>query len=155
MIIDNMEYVIEEEYYVKENNNIKLKIKLKGINHITNMSCMFSGCSSLTSLPDISKWNTENVEDISSMFNGCKSLKEILKQPIDTWRNLVVNDFETSVFSKYPEIAAIKDRLYDLGALFASMSGSGSAVYGIFSQPLEFVDEIFTGYFCRQRTLEV
>ena len=83
------------------------------------------------------------------------NLKEILKQPIDTWRNLVVNDFETSVFSKYPEIAAIKDRLYDLGALFASMSGSGSAVYGIFSQPIEFVDEIFTGYFCRQRTLEV
>ena len=80
-------------------------------------------------------------------------LTEILEQPIQNWKELVVNDFEISVFNKYPEIAAIKDRLYDLGAIFASMSGSGSAVFGLFEKPLEFVDEIFTGYFCRQRTL--
>ena len=51
------------------------------------------------------------------------------------------NDFEDSVFLKYPEIAAIKDELYDLGAVYASMSGSGSSVYGIFRQPVEHVDE--------------
>ena len=81
-------------------------------------------------------------------------LKELLKQPLEEWKNNVVNDFEYSVFAKYPEIAAIKDRLYDLGAVYASMSGSGAAVYGIFNNQVEFVDEIFTGYFCRQRDLE-
>jgi 4-diphosphocytidyl-2-C-methyl-D-erythritol kinase len=80
-------------------------------------------------------------------------LTELLQQPLDEWRYNVVNDFEKSVFSKYPEIAAIKDRLYDLGAKYASMSGSGSAVYGIFDSPIEYADEIFSGYFCRQRQL--
>lgn len=82
-----------------------------------------------------------------------KSLLESLAQPISTWRDNVTNDFEKSVFVKYPEIAAIKDRLYDLGAVYASMSGSGSAVYGIFDKPVEYADEIFSGYFCRQREL--
>ena len=81
-------------------------------------------------------------------------LRELLKLPLEEWKNNVVNDFEYSVFVKYPEIAAIKDRLYDLGAVYASMSGSGAAVYGIFDNQVEFVDEIFSGYFCRQRDLE-
>ncbi len=82
-----------------------------------------------------------------------KQLPELLSQPIETWKDTVVNDFETSVFSKYPEIAAIKDKLYDMGAIYASMSGSGSSVFGIFEDPVENVDEIFTGMFCRQREL--
>jgi len=59
-------------------------------------------------------------------------LTEIIKTPVDQWKNLVVNDFENSVFPKYPQIAELKQLLYDLGAHFASMSGSGSAVFGIF-----------------------
>ena len=82
------------------------------------------------------------------------SLKEIIRMPIETWRATMKNDFETSVFQKYPEIAAIKDKLYDMGAIYASMSGSGSAVYGIFREQVEFIDEVFSGYFCRQRALE-
>lgn len=82
-----------------------------------------------------------------------KQLPELLSQPIETWKDTVVNDFEASVFSKYPEIAAIKDKLYDMGAIYASMSGSGSSVFGIFEDPVENVDEIFTGMFCRQREL--
>lgn len=82
------------------------------------------------------------------------SLPELLAQPIETWKDTVVNDFEKSVFMKYPEIACIKDKLYDLGAVYASMSGSGSSVYGIFNAPIENVDEVFSGYFCRQRELE-
>lgn len=82
------------------------------------------------------------------------SLSELVKQPIETWKFSVVNDFEKSVFVKYPEIACIKDKLYDLGALYASMSGSGSSVYGIFNHPVENVDEVFAGYFCRQRVLD-
>ena len=82
-----------------------------------------------------------------------KRLPELLSQPIETWKNAVVNDFEASVFSKYPEIAAIKDKMYDLGALYASMSGSGSSVFGIFDDPVDNVDEEFSGMFCRQREL--
>lgn len=83
-----------------------------------------------------------------------KQLPELLAQPIETWKDTVVNDFEQSVFSKYPEIAAIKDKMYDLGAIYASMSGSGSSVFGIFDDPVENVDEEFSGMFCRQRELD-
>lgn len=83
-----------------------------------------------------------------------KQLPDLLSQPIETWKETVVNDFEASVFSKYPEIAAIKDKLYDMGAVYASMSGSGSSVFGIFEDPVENVDEVFTGMFCRQRELQ-
>ena len=54
--------------------------------------------------------------------------------PIEEWKSKVVNDFETTVFAKYPELAEIKKSLYDSGAVYASMSGSGSAIYGIYAQ---------------------
>lgn len=59
-------------------------------------------------------------------------LTEIIKTPVEEWKNLIVNDFEKSVFRKYPQIAELKQLLYDFGAGYASMSGSGSAVFGIF-----------------------
>jgi 4-diphosphocytidyl-2-C-methyl-D-erythritol kinase len=83
-----------------------------------------------------------------------QSLPELLQQPIETWKDTVKNDFEDSVFCKYPEIAAIKDKMYDMGALYAAMSGSGSSVFGFFKEPVAYVDETFAGYFCRQRELE-
>lgn len=83
-----------------------------------------------------------------------QSLKDIIRMPVETWRATMKNDFEHSVFQKYPEIAAIKDKLYDMGAIYASMSGSGSSVFGIFREQVEFVDEVFNGCFCRQRALE-
>lgn len=82
------------------------------------------------------------------------SLKEIVKQPMETWKHSMKNDFEDSVFKKFPEIAAIKDELYDLGAVYAAMSGSGSSVYGIFKAPIENVEDKFCECFCRQRALE-
>jgi 4-diphosphocytidyl-2-C-methyl-D-erythritol kinase len=60
------------------------------------------------------------------------SLTEITSTAICDWKYLVVNDFEKSIFQKYPHIADLKQLLYDLGASFASLSGSGSAVFGIF-----------------------
>jgi 4-diphosphocytidyl-2-C-methyl-D-erythritol kinase len=59
-------------------------------------------------------------------------LKEVLSRPIEEWNGLLVNDFETTVFAKYPELAAIKRSLYDIGAVYASMSGSGSALFAIY-----------------------
>ena len=61
-----------------EENGI-LEIKLKGINNIKNMSCMFCGCLSLLSLPDISKLKTDNIIDLSFLFGGCSSLTEIIR----------------------------------------------------------------------------
>ncbi len=60
------------------------------------------------------------------------SLKQIENLPIEDWRDFIRNDFEASVFPIYPEIEALKNKLYELGATYSSMSGSGSAVFGIF-----------------------
>lgn len=60
------------------------------------------------------------------------SLREILAKPVEEWEGLLVNDFEETVFAKYPELAAIKRSLYDSGAVYASMSGSGSALFAIY-----------------------
>ncbi|GAB6011344.1 4-(cytidine 5'-diphospho)-2-C-methyl-D-erythritol kinase [Viscerimonas tarda] len=60
------------------------------------------------------------------------SLKEIIKRPVQEWKNLMFNDFEKSIFPNYPVIETIRQQLYDCGAVYASMSGSGSSVYGIF-----------------------
>lgn len=59
-------------------------------------------------------------------------LKEALMQPVEEWKGLVVNDFETTVFKKHPELAVIKQSLYDSGAVYAAMSGSGSAVFALY-----------------------
>ncbi len=61
-----------------------------------------------------------------------RSIREIIQQPIETWKENLLNDFETGVSQQYPEIAQIKNALYTENALYASMTGSGSAVYGIF-----------------------
>ena len=61
-----------------------------------------------------------------------KSLKTVLAQPVDSWREELVNDFEETVFAKYPELAAVKAKLYEDGALYSAMSGSGSSLYGLF-----------------------
>ncbi len=60
-------------------------------------------------------------------------LREAVKRPIEEWRNLIVNDFEASIFPAHPAIAALKDDMYRRGALYASMTGSGAAVFGIFA----------------------
>ena len=62
-------------------------------------------------------------------------LTQLLARPVDEWRGRVVNDFEESVFALHPQVAAVKETLYRAGAVYASMSGSGSAVYGIFREP--------------------
>ena len=61
-------------------------------------------------------------------------VEEIVRKPVAEWRGVLVNDFEASVLPAHPEIAAAKQEFYDRGAVYASMSGSGSAVFGIFSE---------------------
>ncbi len=64
------------------------------------------------------------------------SLKEIINLSPTTWKNKVINDFESSVFAKYPQIHQIKNSLYKAGATFALMSGSGSSVFALFEQAI-------------------
>ena len=61
-------------------------------------------------------------------------LRNAVKQSIGEWRHLIVNDFEASVFPMHPAISALKDDMYRRGALYASMTGSGAAVFGIFDK---------------------
>lgn len=62
-----------------------------------------------------------------------KSLKDLIRNPVSQWKDLIFNDFENVIFKSFPEIKQLKEKLYQSGAVYASMSGSGSAVYGIFS----------------------
>jgi len=61
-----------------------------------------------------------------------KHLKELIKLPIENWKEKIENDFEKSIFKIYPKLQSIKDQLYKEGAIYTSMSGSGSTIYGIF-----------------------
>lgn len=61
-----------------------------------------------------------------------RKCRDIVAQPVETWRGQLYNDFETTVFALHRGLRDVKERLYSLGAIYASMSGSGSAVYGIF-----------------------
>ena len=63
-----------------------------------------------------------------------KSIKQIIKQPLESWKEELKNDFEETVFNKNAEIKKIKDDLYAAEAIYSSMSGSGSAVYGLFEK---------------------
>lgn len=61
-----------------------------------------------------------------------KSIEQIIQQPVTTWKDELKNDFEEPVFKTYPAIKEIKKTLYNMGAVYAAMTGSGSSVYGIF-----------------------
>ncbi|MGG9964618.1 4-(cytidine 5'-diphospho)-2-C-methyl-D-erythritol kinase [Ferruginibacter sp. SUN106] len=78
-----------------------------------------------------------------------KTIKEIITQPITSWQQELKNDFEMPVFEKYPAIKNIKEALYTQGAVYASMSGSGSTVYGIFEKAMAAPQFTGTGYFVK------
>ena len=61
-------------------------------------------------------------------------LRNVLEMPVEQWKGLLKNDFEETVFAKYPALAAIKRSLYDSGAVYASMSGSGSALFALYKK---------------------
>jgi len=74
------------------------------------------------------------------------SVKEIIKLPISEWKQFLKNDFEDVIFKEFPEIEKVKNQLYDFGALYSSMSGSGSAVFGIFKDKInieKYFDDCF------------
>lgn len=75
-----------------------------------------------------------------------KCCRDIVRQPIETWRDELTNDFEKPLFALHPELADIKQRLYQEGAIYAQMSGSGSALFGIFDHKVD-IGRAFDGMF--------
>jgi 4-diphosphocytidyl-2-C-methyl-D-erythritol kinase len=74
-----------------------------------------------------------------------KSIAAIIRQPVNTWKDELVNDFELPILRQYPELNALKEQLYDQGAIYASLTGSGSSFFGIFEKgmlpSLNFIPE--------------
>ncbi|MEO5782778.1 MAG: 4-(cytidine 5'-diphospho)-2-C-methyl-D-erythritol kinase [Ginsengibacter sp.] len=75
------------------------------------------------------------------------SIKELIAQPIETWKDKLQNDFEIPVFAEYPEIEKLKNDLYELGATYASLSGSGSSVFGLFKNEINIDNSKWNNYF--------
>ena len=76
-----------------------------------------------------------------------QNCRETVMQPVETWRDTLVNDFEESVFTLHPEIGNIKQQLYDMGATYAAMTGSGSALFGLFKECPETLSQTFPNMF--------
>ena len=68
-------------------------------------------------------------------------LTEAISQPIERWKDVLFNDFEPHLFRNHPQLAAIKQQLYDKGANYAAMSGSGSTIFGLFDKEIDFTVE--------------
>lgn len=77
-----------------------------------------------------------------------RPLEEVIMLPVERWKDNVLNDFEPNIIKNYPVIGEIKARLYGLGAVYASMSGSGSSVYGMFPGKAPVITDHFPGFFC-------
>ena len=73
--------------------------------------------------------------------------RDVVKQPVETWSNRLTNDFEESVFVLHPEIGAVKEQLYKMGATYAAMSGSGSALFGLFKEEPDALRQTFPDMF--------
>lgn len=100
---------------------------------ITPMNISLKGKTLLLLKPDIKIPTGQAYKGI--VPNGDRTpLAELLKTDISSWRETIVNDFEIPAFKAHPLLAELKENLYDMGALYASMSGSGSSLYGIFDE---------------------
>ncbi|MES2728233.1 MAG: 4-(cytidine 5'-diphospho)-2-C-methyl-D-erythritol kinase [Bacteroidota bacterium] len=75
------------------------------------------------------------------------SLKELIKQPVENWKGLIENDFEKTVFIHHPTIALIKEQLYVKGAIYASMSGSGASVFGLFKSEINLKQQFENNFY--------
>ena len=121
-----------------------------GIGNILSPTpCSISGYHLVLVKPDIHV-STKDAYALVTPQKPQESLTDITQHPIQEWKNAMKNDFEKSIFAKYPEMAKVKEQLYEMGAVYASMSGSGSSFFGIFKeeQDIEKIKELFPGMFC-------
>ncbi|RYD77993.1 MAG: 4-(cytidine 5'-diphospho)-2-C-methyl-D-erythritol kinase, partial [Sphingobacteriales bacterium] len=93
--------------------------------------------------------NTGNAFSLLTPGINNDDIKILIQQPITEWKNFLTNDFEKPVFVQHPEIAGIKQKMYDNNAVYASMSGSGSTVFGIFNSKTDIKVNFPAHYFCQ------
>jgi len=97
-------------------------------------------------IPDL-HISTQEAYGMVTPQNPARSLTDLMQLPVEAWKTQVINDFESPVANRFPVIGEIKKELYRAGALFASMTGSGSTVYGLFREEPDMA--AFGGYFHR------
>ncbi|HOD69147.1 MAG TPA: 4-(cytidine 5'-diphospho)-2-C-methyl-D-erythritol kinase [Bacteroidaceae bacterium] len=119
---------------------------------LTPISLSLRGYNILLVKPDISVSTARAYSEVTPCTPQIP-LAEAIKRPVSEWRDCVFNDFESGVFKRYPLLAEIKERLYKLGAEYASMSGSGSTIFGLFRTPLKNEAELFPDMFVCQREM--
>ena len=91
------------------------------------------------------KWAFTKIQPSENKYD----LRKVITKPIDTWKESIENDFEQVVFSNWPEIGEIKKEMYKKGALYVSMSGSGSSIFGIFDRSKNYIFNFPAEYFCK------
>ena len=116
---------------------------------LTPTPCSISGYHLVLVKPDIHV-STKDAYALVTPQKPEQPLTEIAKRPINEWKGAMKNDFEKSIFAKHPTMAKVKEQLYSMGAVYASMSGSGSSFFGIFNeeQNIEEIKKLFPGMFC-------
>ena len=110
----------------------------------SEISVDLTGCYSVLVYPNLAISTAEAYAGVRPRQPEI-SLFEQFHAPVAAWRDIIHNDFEDSLFPRYPLLAQIKQQLYDAGAVYASMSGSGSTVYGIFNAPVAIPNQ-FSAY---------
>lgn len=117
-------------------------------NILTPVECPLQGYHLVLVKPDVHV-STKEAYSLVTPAQPVVSIADILPRPVNMWASSMKNDFERSVFDKYPATANIKEELYRMGALYASMSGSGSSFYGIFDseQSEEKIAQVFPDCF--------
>ena len=119
---------------------------------LSPVSLSLKGYTILLVKPDVSVSTTEAYASLTPK-QPVIPLAEAIKRPVTEWKDCLFNDFEPSVFAKYPLLADIKQKLYSMGAVYSAMSGSGSTVYGLFREPLDNPADQFPGMFTCQREM--
>lgn len=95
--------------------------------------------------PDVHISTKEAFAGLGAIGGHSESVETIVQRPISAWRNALYNDFERSLFPKYPILSELKQKLYHLGAVYASMTGSGAALYGFFERLLSGEERLSLG----------
>lgn len=118
-------------------------------NEFSPISLSLKGWQIVLIKPDVHISTVEAYRGVKCVAPDVR-LREALQRPIEAWKDCVRNDFEASVFPLHPELGEIKRWLYDSGAVYVAMSGSGSTIYGIFSADVRLSDnQEFSGCPCR------
>jgi 4-diphosphocytidyl-2-C-methyl-D-erythritol kinase len=108
---------------------------------LTETSLCLKGYYLVIAKPEIHVSTAEAYAGVSPALRK-HSISEIIKRPVADWKKNLTNDFEESIFNKHPQIASIKETLYHSGAVYAAMSGSGAAVFGLFSEEKNLEDRL-------------